>query len=222
MTISPSSTFSLAELKPYSDCFEKQSLILACGQWHEPSSCIWNCTVNIFGRVTLDNSYPNLQTFFVEHLRVKTASVSMLIQELITLANQGVKEAKELKSIMIAVGTMLAQEPNLNALGASLNNLKKCKFLPVRSKAGGQSFERTDASFFINDHERFGLPFNGKLNFLDFSYDDLMLLHPLFQSLKLEPRYLSHHIETETTVRNSIKNQSLANEFRQRSYALSW
>jgi hypothetical protein len=213
---------SFAQLKPHSDIFEKQSLVLVCGQWYKPSSCVWNCTVNLSGRVTINTSYPNLQTFFVGHLQVKTANVNMLIQELIALARLDVKNAGEFKSIMIAAGAMLGQEQNLEVLEPSLRELKKYKFLPVRSSAGVQSFEKTSASFFINDHERFGTAFQGKLDFLDFSYDELMSLHPLFQSLKLENRYLSGHIETETTVGTSIENQVLANEFRQRAYALSW
>lgn len=191
---------SFAQLKPHSDILEKQSLVLVCGQWYKPSSCVWNCTVNLSGRVTIDSSYPNLQTFFVGHLRVKMANLNMLIQELIALARQDVKNAGEFKSIMVAAGAMLGQEQNLEALEPSLHNLKKYKFLPVRNSTGAQCFEKTSASFFINDHERYGTAFQGKLNFLDFSYDELTSLHPQFQSLKLENRYLSGHIETDTTV----------------------
>jgi hypothetical protein len=212
----------LASLKPCSDSFERESLVLACGNWYKPSSCIWNCTVNISGRPAVNSSYPDLEDFFVKHLGVKIANTDLLIQELIVLAKKVLKNASDLKNIMIAVGAMLGQEPTLDHLEGSLNKLKEYKFLPVRSSTGDHSFEKTTASFFINDHERFGLAFNGKLNFLDFSSDELTFLHPLFQSLRLKNRYLSKNIKAETTVGTSVKNQLLTSDFRQRSYALSW
>lgn len=221
MRTSPLST-SLARLKLCSDHFERESLVLASGNWYKPSSCIWNCTVNISGRPTVDSSYPNLENFFVKHLKVKIANTGWLIQQLIVLVKQGATNFSELKDIMIAVGTMLGQEQMPSTLEGSLNKLKEYKFLPVRSSTGDRFFEKTTASFFINDRERFGLAFKGKLNFLDFSYNELTLLHPLFQSLELEHRYLSRHIKSETTIGTSVKNELLATEFSQRSYALSW
>lgn len=172
--------------------------------------------------MAVDAFYPNLQSFFVERLQVQTANVSLLIQELIDLGSQNVKEANKLKNIMVAAGVMLGQQEDLAALEGAIQNLKRYRFLPIRSSDGGQIFEKPSANFFINDHERLSLAFADRLNFLDFSYNELTSLHPLFQCLKLEHRYLSRLVQSETIVGDSIEDQTLSSIFRQQSYALSW
>lgn len=185
--------------------------------------CIWNGSVKLSGYVTIEDIYPNLRTFFVKKLKVRTMDTAMMLQELLKAAN--LQKVSEIKEIMCAVGSMLYSEEDLNKFKSSFRELKTCEFLPILNTNGGWSLEapkRPTEEFLIIDHERYGAAFKDKVRFLDFSHDELTSLHPLFKALDLESRYLSGLVETKTTVGKSKKSENLSNDLRQRAFAISW
>ena len=216
-------SYCIQELTSVRKTFKRESLIFAAGKWHNPSQCVWNSPVNISGRVRIHEPYPDLQHFFVDNLHVKIADLKMLIEEILILELLPEPlDVSEVKSITMAAGEMLGQGPNVQISKESLRSLKITNFLPVRSLDGSLSLARSDAEFFINDHDRFAAAFKNKLKFLDFGCDELISLHPLFECLKLNQRYLSINVQSETRVGRSTENRPLTEDFRRRSYALCW
>ena len=212
---------SATVLTKFSDCFDKKGLIYATGRWLTPSECVWNCAVKISGRVPLEQSFPELREFFVEVLQVRTIDTMLLIEELMVSSKSRNKDLQEIKRIMLAIGQMLASDASAQLKQETLQSLRRTHFLPVRN--GTEIlFETPKADFCINDHERYGKGFEGKIKMLDFSYEDLTSLHPLFRCLSITSRYISGLVDTETTVNNFKESRYLTQHLQERAYAFSW
>jgi hypothetical protein len=217
----PGSSPYTTRLTNFSVDFELKGLIYARGQWLRPSECVWNCPVEVSGRVPLEQSFPELREFFVEVLKVATMNTTLLTEELISYSRNPNKDPQRIKQIILAIGQMLAADPSSQIKQESLHSLRKSRFLPVRN--GNEIlFETPKADFCINDHERYGKFFQSRIKMLDFSYEDLTSLHPLFQCLLITNRYISGLVDTETTVNHFEESEYLTHHFHQRAYAFSW
>ena len=198
--------------------FNARSLIYAKGRWLKPSECLWNCTVEISGRVPLERTYPTLKKFFVDQIRVVPMNINILVQELTKVVKKAPPNIGEVKRIMLAVGQILAVDPTVKVNEGHLDSLRKTAFLPVCGP-GGRRLEFTNGRFCINDHKRYGEAFNNKITILDFDYEDLTSLHPLFELLKIEHRYLSKLVSVHTTVETFCASDYLTRHIRDRAYA---
>ena len=151
-------------------------------------------------------------------------SLKVLMEQLVRASSTGIApDGEEIRAIMINAGQIMAADPDSEDLGTILQDLRKNRYLPVR-RDEGWLFLKPSGNYFIIDHERFAAAFSGKVNVLDFKYDQLTSLHPLFQALGLEHRYISHHVDSETMVSEVASHTSseLTSFFQQRAYALSW
>ncbi len=150
----------------------------------------------------------------------------LLLEEIAKIAsnvggNSTARVSEDVKKVMLPAGQILAVDRDEEQLKEPVKALRRVAFLPVRGPKG-PSLRKTSFEFFIVDHERFGLAFRGKLRLLDFAWTAMTSLHPLFQVLQVEGRYLSRHVKTETTFESAEPNNDLTNHFRNRAYALSW
>ena len=200
---------------------DKHGLIYGKNRWLTPADCLWNCTVEISGKEPLDEIYPELRTFFVEHLKVMPMTPDVLVQELDGLSRRLVPDFQEARAIMLALGQILATQSKSTLSEKSLATLKKSALFPARGPKGRSLILYVD-DFCINDHKRYGDLFLENLDMLDFDYEDLTSLHPLFQLLDLEYYYISSLVEASTTVEDSRRNDELTDHIRALAYALSW
>ncbi|KEF60999.1 uncharacterized protein A1O9_02563 [Exophiala aquamarina CBS 119918] len=166
---------------------------------------IFNCTVVISGRVPLDQVYPKLKKFFVDKMKVMTMNIDVLVQELARTAKAiTAPDFEEIKRIMLAIGQLLAADPNVNVNAEFLKALKKTPFLPVRFPDGVRLFS-LNQHFFVNDHKRYGEIFKNKAKVVDFGHEEMSLLHPFFELLGIQHRYLSNQVSSNTTVHKSTQ-----------------
>lgn len=207
--------------------FESEGLIYA-QRWLKPSEVIWNSTSEIQSRVPLERLYPELQAFFVEKLQVTTITVDVLMRELKVAShaaagngNKGNAQFIRVKNLMIALGQALTTNSGDEIPMENLQDLRDTAFIPVQEAGKRGQLMRVTQKFFINDHERYGNAFLGKIGMVDFSYADLTSLQALFYLLDVEDCYLSLHVELETVVNSSNENDDLTAHLRRRSYALS-
>ena len=147
-------------------------------------------------------------------------NADMLCRELTVASKPSRKNAQRIKELMVTLGQALSTDPSDKVSKASLDALKKTSFFQVQTPKR-KEFTSITAPFYINDHERYGNAFNGKVNMLDFTFAELTSLHPLFVLLDSESRYLSKHVHTVTTVNSSMRSDELTSDLRQRAYALS-
>lgn len=199
-------------------------LIFIQDRWIKPSQAIWNCTIPISGLQPIGEAYPTLEAFFRNKVGVRTMSLKVLAEQLVKVTETGATpDGVEVKALMINIGQVLTVDRPSQDVRATLQDLRQNRYLPVR-RGEGWVFSKPSGNFFIVDHERFAAAFTESVNLLDFTYPELSSLHPLFQVLGLEHRYLSQHIETETVVSEGTSDVSpdLTSHFRQRAYALSW
>jgi len=155
-------------------------------------------------------------------MKVMTMNINVLIQELARTAKATTApDFDEIKRIMLAIGQLLAADPKVNINVEFLGTLKKTPFLPVRCPDGLRLFS-INQHFFVNDHQRYGEIFKDKARLVDFNHEEMSSLHPLFERLGIQNRYLSHQVSSNTTVHKSTPNQPLSDYIRDRAYALSW
>ena len=176
------------------------------------------------GLQPIGEAYPSLERFFRDKVGVRIMSLKILMEQLVRVSSPGnTPDGQEVKAIMMNAGQILATDPSSEAIRPILPDLRRNRYLPVH-RGDTWLFMKTSESFFIVDHERYATAFGGKINLLDFDYAEMTSLHPLFQVLGLEHRYLSRNVETETVVSEAASNLpcDFTPYFQQRAYALSW
>jgi hypothetical protein len=171
----------------------------------------------------IGTQYSDLERFFVKQLRVKTASVSMLVGQLTRLAKEQRPPVDRMRRMLIEIGTMMARGGVDDKLPKALEGLKKEKFLPIKALSGTPALAGIDDDFAIPDHPRFGKAFQGHLTILDLSLDESQILDSLFRHLGLVDRCLSNAVqETSVVGEGALESRVLSQELRAKAYALFW
>ncbi|KAK5286430.1 hypothetical protein LTR43_010495 [Exophiala xenobiotica] len=200
--------------------FNARGLIFVRQSWLKPSECLWNCTIAISGRVPLDQVYPKLKNFFVDKMQVMTMNINVLVQELAKTTKKTAPDFDEIKRIILAIGQLLAADPDVKIKDEFLTALKKKAFLPVYCPDGMRLFS-IHQHFFINDHKRYGENFRHKARIVDFCHEEMTSLHPFFELLGIRHRYLSNQVRPVTTCHKPTESIALGRHIRDRAYGLS-
>jgi hypothetical protein len=159
----------------------------------------------------------------VKQLRVKTASVSMLVGQLTKLAKEQRPSVERMREMLIKIGTMMARSGTDDKLSKALEGLQKVKFLPIKVLNSTPALAGIDDDFAIPDHPRFERAFQGHLVILDLSLDESQILDSLFRHLGLVDRYLSSAVkETSVVGEGALESRALSQELRAKAYALFW
>ncbi|KAF2875580.1 hypothetical protein BDV95DRAFT_278391 [Massariosphaeria phaeospora] len=211
-----------AEWKVVREAFQGKKLVRGDdGDWYTLDSCVWKTPFALSGYQDLSKTYPDLEKFFVERLKVKTASPSMLIRELKTLVMRHEPIIDEVRQRQVNIGLMLARGGTDSDVVAALDALKTIKFLPKKRKDGILELVGLDDDFAILDHERYGTALASYGVLLDFSLSESQIMDNFFQRLGLSRRYLSVAVQEVSAVGESFtESEMLGKEVRTKAYAL--
>ncbi|KAL3421238.1 ino80 chromatin remodeling complex protein [Phlyctema vagabunda] len=162
--------------------------------WVPPSKCLWDSPVPIDGKSIIHESYPTeLKSFFLERLQISPASLSTLVEELITIAAQH-PSVQRIKQLIWAINGMKPRPDDLDILST-------CNFLPVRVSQPGVAqrieFRTCKNDFAIVDRIKLAGIFEGKVDFLDFTLEEILHLEPFLGSLDLGESFVDNRLTAD-------------------------
>lgn len=70
----------------------------------------------------LEQVYPKLKKFFVDKMKVMTMNIDVLVQELARTAKKTAPDFDEIKRIILAIGQLLAADPEVKIKDEFLNS----------------------------------------------------------------------------------------------------
>ncbi|XP_014551211.1 hypothetical protein COCVIDRAFT_42474 [Bipolaris victoriae FI3] len=162
-----------------------------------------------------------MESLFVQRLKVKRATLSMLIAEVKIMAEARQPHVENMKTRLIDIGKMLAKTPMDSSVSKALSNLKGIKFLPKMSNDGTSVLVGAEEDFAISDHQRYGDAFANSNALLDFRVHEVQSLHSIFEQMGLMHRYLSSLVKEVSDVgENCIEDAVLSQQLQVRAYAL--
>ncbi|KAH8895463.1 hypothetical protein GQ53DRAFT_855993 [Thozetella sp. PMI_491] len=185
------------------DAFRTKKLIYASGDlgsgWYVTSDCIWSAATQIADRVALNESYSELEVFFVQFLGVETLTLKMVLKELKRKAEMKVS-VDEMKKGLWCLNSFLRSEKS----PPDFKTLAQSKIFPVIS--GSEQSELMDSSskFALIDREPLRKLFAAHAAFLDFNFDETRRLEPLITWAGLQSRYLSTSVREHSEIERSV------------------
>jgi len=120
----------------------------------------------------------------------------------------------------IAVFQEMLNICTLNPTPESLQDLKGCSCLPVRTQSGTIEWCNPSAHFAILDRREYEAVFEGKIRILDFTLEEVHSIRPFLISFGLSTRFLSSAVEEKTTARDNEFDTKLTNDMRKKAYAI--
>lgn len=202
------------------DSFELYNLVYDTFHktWVPTSSCLWSKDAQIPGKVTILSQYGDLKDFFVGTLKVKIPDLGMLVEELSRVVSQKLT-VDEIKSLIWQI----------NSFSPSRKALEKVKDLPIfpvkitKRKVEQPVLRDRRGNFSIIDRQPWADAFHGKVDFLDFTLEEVRKLQPLLSSLDLDSRYLSRAVAEKSSFQGEVQEQSRiqTRQLRSRAHALA-
>lgn len=192
------------------------------GDWQTTKSCVWHETINTGYYTPIAALYPELENFFVNILGVPIVTDVFIMDELAKEASQPILDESRIRSLMLSAGDMLGFNSETSKFHSSIGILQQHAFMPCKSPTGKSEFLALDDTFLVVDNVEFAEAFEGKLQLLEFTYEELNSLHTLLRLLLLEDRYLSRNVTLETHEGNSTFHGGLTQQFQECAYAFSW
>jgi hypothetical protein len=191
--------------------------------WHTLSTCLWKSPFTLVGYHDLSTTYEDQEKFFVQRLRVKKASLSMLINEVKRMAGEDTPRVIEIRTRLIEIGMMLANSGIDDRISEALDRLIDTKFLPKKAAQGTTVLVGVADDFAIPDHQRYADALRDHDVLLDFQVHEVQTLHVMFTRLGITHRYLSLAVKEVSTVGSNYEdNESLSLQLQAKAYALYW
>jgi hypothetical protein len=184
--------------------------------WSAPLACLWSKDAQVPGKSIISGQYSNLETLFVEVLKVKIPDLHLLVKELKRVARSSPSiDIDDIKSLIWQI----------NAFNPTLEDLKplhRSKVLPVRKSDAAIELCTRLGRFSIVDRQPWADAFEGMLDFLDFSLKDVRTLQPFLSSMEVGG-YLSEVVVEKSSFEGSLPEPSheRTRNLRRRAYALS-
>ncbi|OCL08177.1 hypothetical protein AOQ84DRAFT_407370 [Glonium stellatum] len=209
------------DLKLIRQEFSQRELIITPEGWRTSSSCLWVSPPPTPGYEAIWRLYPSLGPFFVNGLRIKTASISMLVTELAKLVKEEFPPMKQVRELVMQMGMLISLHGFDANVGEAMKDLQKLKFLPMKLPNNSLVLKGIDDDFAILDHARFGNALKLRSVVLDFSLEESQALDALFRALGLVDRYLSNAVKEISTIGDgAVENPVLTKEMKEKAYAL--
>jgi hypothetical protein len=183
--------------------------------WVATSSCLWSKDAQIPGKITIISQYKDLKDLFVGVLKVKIPDLGMLVEELSRVAIS-LPTVDDVKSLIWQINSFT---PSRKAL----ENLVDYPIFPVRVPNGTVELRDRSGNFSIIDRQPWADVFQGEVDFLHFTLEEVRKLRPFLSCLDLEDRYLSRVIVEKSSFQGNIQEPSgkRTRQLRRRAHALS-
>jgi hypothetical protein len=146
--------------------------------------------------VTLDESYEELKSFFVEKLGVRSLTMQMVYNELKDSPHSSIRNTRvAILTLNDFLQTKEGKEGHWDP-----NPIKQAKVFPVSYPDRSISLSSVVVDFAIADRDNLRSKFEDKIALLDYDLENVHRLKPLFAWLKIEDRYLSRCVQEVTAI----------------------
>lgn len=178
--------------------------------------CLWTTAPRVGNQYGIAGEYADLEKLFVDCLFIQAPTIATYIEQLKTITRGFyIPNPNEIKHALRSI----------NELGPTANDvdgLRGVTCLPLKLGNGIKVIESPGTEFFIVDRLEYAAAFEGKVNVLDFSLEEVRQFQRLLISLGLADRYLSSAVEEVTSVLQPAarRTSSLTREFRRKAKAL--
>ncbi|KAG5750588.1 hypothetical protein H9Q70_006768 [Fusarium xylarioides] len=158
-------------------------------EWFRASECFWSDADTDELNSNPKSCYPDLKDFFIDKLGVKRSAYDELL-------NPTSDDPEDIKEMIMS----FAEEFDESTPKFPVEPIRRAKIFPVRSPDGDVSLVSLDTDFTIADREGLRRELKDHIRILDFDLANSRWLHPFFQWLNIDDRYLSRCVRSLATV----------------------
>ncbi|PQE23988.1 ATPase- ATP-binding domain protein [Rutstroemia sp. NJR-2017a WRK4] len=182
----------------FSELFNEHRLVYIPAQksWIAPEQCTWGSIAHMGGKINIDAIYPSLQNLFVDFLDVELFSVEEFIKRLARLSKTN-PSIDQIKMLICEVNSRSPAPEDLQCL-------RHGKVFPVKTVNGTVELFSWDDDFVVVDRQDLANAFEGQLNKLDFTLEEVHGLRSFIRSLDLHHRYLSHLVSERSELLDGV------------------
>ncbi|VUC26126.1 unnamed protein product [Clonostachys rosea] len=174
--------------------------------WHRSSDCLWSSTSEIRGKVTLNDDYSNLESFFTETLGVQSLTLEMMYDEL--RHSNGQKSIDDIKNDIWSLNALLqTDQTHIDPVP-----LLRANVFPVKYPGGSPVLRSIDTVFVVGDDRRLRARLESRVNLLDYDFKEIRRLKPFIYWAKLDKRYLSQSVREFTRVSPSAMSRPITED----------
>ncbi|KAJ0422940.1 hypothetical protein BJY00DRAFT_299903 [Aspergillus carlsbadensis] len=164
--------------------------------WHRPSECLWTPVTEIKGMIQLHNAYEDLADFFIELIGVRTLTLQMVHDKLVS-EGKGQTSPDKVKETIWLLNSYLQNKHDF----PDPRQVLQGRVFPVKYPTGAVELCSSSVDFAINDRIHLSAWFTGKAKFVDFDVNEVARLEPFLRWTGLETRYLSSSVKEISAVR---------------------
>ena len=186
--------------------------------WFPTSACIWAMThVDIPEKASIAADFRLLKSFFTKALRVPEPTSEMHIASLISQAEKQ-PIASKIKDTMKLISS-------LGVTAKDVTKLLETKIFPVRLPGTESCFAAATSGtasieFAIIDKLRHRTAFEGKIEFLDFSLEEIRDSRAFLDACSLNRQFTSVLVQEVTDVQGGSLNKEMTQVFRLKATAI--
>ena len=124
--------------------------------WVKSSQCCWDPTPGVTGEIAIARLYPELRSFFFDHLQVRSATIKKVAEELRSISYPAPSgELRRRKALILSLADFVHRhETSLGSVDGILRNLL---FMPLAGKYGMESTQLASLNksvwYFADRHE---------------------------------------------------------------------
>lgn len=179
------------------------------------SDCLWISSTHIPGKAALEAEYPNFSEFFVDKLGVPKQTLSTLVSTLQNIAEGEQKADFDAVKHIILEASLL--EPKQSDFGDWYNSF--AEFLPVKLKDGKEVLRSYSHPFVIMDNREYAKLFEGQVDILAFSFEEIHDLKNFINALELDNHYASRMVSENTSADDASREEGLTMDFQRKARA---
>ncbi|KIW01104.1 uncharacterized protein PV09_07391 [Verruconis gallopava] len=197
--------------------FQSERLIYhpQVNSWHSPTDCVWaEDHIKLQGKVSIATEYKESEYLFVEILNIVEPTLEMHVR---ALADKALLPRAK-KEMFHEMRLICAFDPKPD----QLESLRNALCLPIRTVDKRLEWVRPSfEDFVIVDRKEYGDMFEGKVNVLDFSLEEVHQLRTFLIALDLGRRFMSEAVEEKTRVSGELRlDNDLTREMQRKAYAI--
>ncbi|KAH7178821.1 hypothetical protein DER46DRAFT_676814 [Fusarium sp. MPI-SDFR-AT-0072] len=204
--------------------FRDSSLIYlphqATKKWCKVSECVWSNEGANQDEISLEPLYPDLSPLFVSFLDVPNMTASLIYKRLLNVAIT-VQPIPEIKKLFWSLLDSLTANKGSSSIFA--DKIKGYRVFPVKLLSGEVQLMSMFGDFCINDRPIYAAALQDKVNFLDFSVEEVHRLEPVIAWFRLTEHYLSKSVTEKTSVDESqgVEDSALAEDIADKAAAFA-